>query len=68
MAFLLTLLLNKALKLPKDFEKLPLNLNTFELDPSNYFVTEFLWDFLEGLELREKFYYKELGEKKKLSS
>ena len=64
MAFLLTLLLNKALKLPKDFEKLPLNLNTFELDPSNSFVTEFLWDFLEGLELREKFYYKELGEKK----
>ena len=55
MLFLLSILLNKILKLPTEFQKLPLNLNSCKLELSDIFLGSFFRDFIESLAGRETF-------------
>ena len=48
MLFLLSVLLNKILKLPTEFQKLPLNLNSCKLELSDIYLGSFFRDFIES--------------------
>ena len=53
--FLLSVLLNKILKLPTEFQKLPLNLNSCKLDLNDISLGSFFWNFIERPAGRETF-------------
>ena len=55
MLFLLSVLLNKILKLPKKFQKLPLSLNSCTLDLSDISSGSFFRNFIENPAGRETF-------------